>query len=68
MEIRWLADDRDIATPDGDVRVERRQVVDVPVDVARDLIHQELAEMANKPKKQKAATAADDAPAAGEEG
>jgi hypothetical protein len=53
MKVKWLADDRAVVVPDErqEIDVKHRQVVDLPVDVARDVIAQGLAEMANKPNR-----------------
>lgn len=53
MQVKWLADDRDVVTGDArqEVSVSRGDVIDLQVDVARSVIDQGLAEMKNKPKK-----------------
>lgn len=56
MEIKWLVEPRDVVVPAAEgrdayeVHVDHGDRVDLPVEVARDLIGQGLAEMANKPK------------------
>lgn len=59
MKVKWLADDREVITGDErqEVIVTRGDVVDLPLDVARSVIEQGLAEMANKPKRRGHASA-----------
>lgn len=71
MEIRWTAEPRAVVVEVDDrvdeVEVDKGAVVDLPVELARSLIHQGLAEMKNDPAKARArnqrAAQADDTPA-----
>lgn len=63
MQIRWTAEDRAIPVDGEEVAVSRGDRVDLPIDVARSLVAQGLAEH-DKPKPAK--KAAPPAPAVNE--
>lgn len=67
MQIRWTADDRAIPVDGDEVQVSRGDRVDLPIEHARSLIAQGLAEHDKpKPKPAPAKKAAPEAPAVNE--